>query len=50
MAEQQILGTKKPKYQKPRKISFKVIKSPVSLGGGMIEPKKPKTPVSLGSG
>ena len=45
MAEQQILGTKKPKYQKPRKISFKVIQPPVKLGGGKIEPNKPKTPV-----
>ena len=40
MAEQQILGTRKPKYQKPRKISFKVIQPPVKLGGGKIE----KTP------
>ena len=51
MAEQQILGTKKPKYQKPRKISFKVIPQPVSLGGGDIKPKKViPQPVSLGGG
>tara|TARA_R100000664_G_scaffold1712_1_gene4476 strand:- start:1821 stop:4967 length:3147 start_codon:yes stop_codon:yes gene_type:complete len=50
MAEQQILGTKKPQYQKPRKISFKVIKPPLSLGGGKIEKSKSKTPVKLGGG
>ena len=56
MAEQQILETKKPKYQKPRKISFKVIQPPVKLGGGKIEktPSRSKIvipqPVSLGGG
>ena len=45
MAEQQILETKKPKYQKPRKISFKVIQPPVKLGGGKIEKTPSKTPV-----
>ena len=43
MAEQQILETKKPKYQKPRKISFKVIQPPVKLGGGKIEKTPSKT-------
>ena len=56
MAEQQILGTKKPQYQKPRKISFKVIKPPIRLGGGKIEKSKSRSkiviqpPIKLGGG
>ena len=44
MAEQQILGTKKPKYQKPRKISFTALKPPRLLKG-KIDPKELKATV-----